>query len=173
MKGEEPTVIEALKVKALPEGSCDKLLEFLRLYRDAVQLVVDGIWSINEKLSRRKLHKLFYNDLVSMGFRAHHAKEIYVYANSLVESARSNGGRKPILRKLSARIDKYDYKLDLDNMTLTLKLHSGYEVKLKLVTSRDRIEKFRGWSNYEIVVKYEDGEFWVSVYFTLGELLNP
>ncbi|MCC6034450.1 MAG: transposase, partial [Desulfurococcaceae archaeon] len=85
--------------------------------------------------------------------------EIYVYANSLVESARSNGGRKPVLRKLSARIDKYDYKLDLDNMTLTLKLHSGYEVKLKLVTSRDRIEKFRGWSNYEIVVKYEDGEF--------------
>ncbi|MCC6034449.1 MAG: transposase, partial [Desulfurococcaceae archaeon] len=116
MKGEEPTVIEALKMKALPEGSCDNLLEFLRLYRDAVQLVVDGIWSINEKLSRRKLHKLFYNDLVSMGFRAHHAKEIYVYANSLVESARSNGGRKPVLRKLSARIDKYDYKLDLDNM---------------------------------------------------------
>jgi putative transposase len=165
VKGEEPTVIEALKMKALPEGSCDKLLEFLRLYRDAVQLVVDGIWSINEKLSRRKLHKLFYNDLVSMGFRAHHAKEIYVYANSLVESARSNGGRKPVLRKLSARVDKYDYKLDLDSMTLTLKLHSGYEVKLKLVTSRDRIEKFRGWSNYEIVVKYEDGEFWVSVYF--------
>jgi putative transposase len=36
---------------------------------------------------------------------------------------------------------------------------------LKLIISRDRVEKYRGWSNYELVVKYEDGEFWVSVYF--------
>ena len=165
MRGEEPVVVEALKARALPEGSCDKLLEFLRLYRDAVQIVVNRIWSINKKLSRRKLHRLFYNDLVPMGFRAHHAKEIYVYANSSVGSARSNGGRKPVLRRLSARIDKYDYRLDLDNMVLILKLHSDYEVKLRLITSRKRIEKFRGWSNYELVVKYEDGEFWVSVYF--------
>jgi putative transposase len=165
VRGEEPVVVEALKARALPEGSCDKLLEFLKLYRDAVQMVVDRVWSINENLSKKKLHRLFYSDLVSMGFRAHHAKEVYVYAKSLVDSAKSNGGRKPVLRRLSARVDKYDYRLDLDNMTLTLKLHSDHEVKLKLVTSRDRIEKFRGWSNYELVVKYEDGEFWVSVYF--------
>jgi len=154
-----------LKTRALPEGSCDKLLEFLRLYRDAVQMIVDRIWSINKRLSWKKLHRLFYSDLVRHGLRAHHAKEIYVYANSLVDSARSNSGRKPVLRKLSARIDKYDYRLDLDSMTLILKLHSDYEVKLKLITSRKRIEKFRGWSNYELAVKYEDGEFWVSVYF--------
>ncbi|MCC6053101.1 MAG: IS200/IS605 family accessory protein TnpB-related protein, partial [Desulfurococcaceae archaeon] len=165
MRGEEPVVIEALKVRALPEGGCDKLLEFLRLYRDVVQMVVDRIWSINEKLSKKKLHKLFYSDLVKLGFRAHHAKEIYIYAKSLVDSARSNGGGKPVFRKLSARVDKYDYRLDLDNTTLTLKLHSDYEVKLRLVAPKERVEKFRGWSNYEIVVKYEDGEFWVSVYF--------
>jgi putative transposase len=165
VRGEEPVVVEALKARALPEGSCDKLLEFLKLYRDAVQMVVDRVWSINENLSKKKLHRLFYSDLVSMGFRAHHAKEVYVYAKSLVDSAKSNGGRKPVLRRLSARVDKYDYRLDLDSMTLTLKLHRDHEVKLKLVTSRDRIEKFRGWSNYELVVKYEDGEFWVSVYF--------
>jgi putative transposase len=174
VRGEEPVVVEALKMRALPEGSCDKLLEFLRLYRDAVQMVVDRIWSINKKLSKRKLHRLFYSDLVSMGFRAHHAKEIYVYAESLVDSARSNGGRKPVLRKLSARVDKYDYRLDLDNMTLTLKLHSDHEVKLKLVTSGDRVEKFRGWSNYELVVKYEDNELWVSVYFRrVAKSLKP
>ena len=140
-------------------------LEFLRLYRDAVQMVVDRVWGIDEKLSKKRLHRLFYDDLVSLGFRAHHAKEVYLYAKSLVESARSNGGRKPILRRLSAKVDKYDYKLDLDSMTLTLKLHSNYEARLKLVTSRERVERFRGWSNYELVVKYEDGEFWVSVYF--------
>jgi putative transposase len=174
VRGEEPTVIEALKTRALPEGSYDHLLEFLRLYRDAVQSVVDRIWSINKKLSWKKLHRLFYSDLVSMGFRAHHAKEIYVYANSLVDSARSNGGRKPVLRRLSARIDKYDYRLDLNNMVLTLKLHSDFEVRLRLITSRERVEKFRGWSNYELVVKYEDGEFWVSVYFRrIAKPLKP
>jgi len=165
MRGEELVVNEALKVRALPEGSYDKLLEFLRLYRDAVQIVVDRIWGIDEKLSWKKLHRLFYSDLMRLGLRAHHAKEIYVNAKSLMESAKGNSGRKPVLRKLSARIDKYDYKLDLDNMVLTLKLHNNYEVKLRLVTPRERVEKFRSWSNYELVVKYEDGEFWVSIYF--------
>jgi putative transposase len=69
------------------------------------------------------------------------------------------------LRRLVARIDKYDYKLDLDSMTLALKLHNGYEVKLKLITPRGRAEKYRGWSNYELVVRYVDEELWVSVYF--------
>uniref|UniRef100_A0A7J2U3P0 Transposase n=1 Tax=Ignisphaera aggregans TaxID=334771 RepID=A0A7J2U3P0_9CREN len=165
MRGEEPALVEALRMRALPEGSCDKLLEFLRLYRNAVQMIVDKIWSIDGRLSKRKLHRLFYSNLVSMGFRAHHAKEVYVYAESLVESARSNGGRKPILRKLSARIDRYDYKLDLDTMTLALKLHSGYEAKLKLVSSSERVGKFRGWGNYELVVKYDGSGFWVSIYF--------
>jgi putative transposase len=165
MRGGEPVVIETLRMRALPEGNYDHLLEFLRLYRDAVQMIVDRIWSINDRLSRGKLHRLFYNNLVSMGFRAHHAKEIYVYAESVVKSARGNGGRKPILRKLSARIDKYDYKLDLDSMTLTLKLHNGYEAKLKLVSSSERVEKFRGWSNYEVVVKCDGSGFWVSIYF--------
>jgi putative transposase len=165
VRGEEPALVEALKMRALPEGSCDRLFEFLRLYRDAVQMVVDKIWGINERLSKRKLHRLFYSNLMSMGFRAHHAKEIYIYAESLMKSAKSNGGRKPILRRLSARIDKYDYRLDLDSMTLTLKLHDGCEARLRLIASREMVEKFRGWSNYELVVKYDGSGFWVSIYF--------
>jgi putative transposase len=165
VRGEEPALVEALKVGALPEGSCDLLLDFLRLYRDAVQSVVDRIWGFDEGLSKKKLHRLFYSDLMSMGFRAHHAKEVYLYARSLVDSARGSGGRRPVLRRLSARVDRYDYRLDLDSMVLTLKLHSGYEVRLKLVAPRERVEKFRGWSNYELVVKYDKGGFWVSVYF--------
>ena len=149
MRGEEPVVVEALKVRALPEGSCDRLLEFLRLYRDAVQMVVNRVWGINEGLSKKKLHRLFYSDLVKLGLRAHHAREVYVCARSLVDSARGNGGRKPVLRRLSARVDRYDYKLDLDSTTLTLKLHSNYEARLRLVTSKGRVERFGGWSNYE------------------------
>ena len=67
MRGGELVVNEALKVRALPESSYDKLLEFLKLYRDAIQIVVDKIWGINEKLSKKKLHRLFYSDLISMG----------------------------------------------------------------------------------------------------------
>jgi putative transposase len=165
VRGEEPVVIEALKMRALPEGGCDRLLEFLRLYRDAVQMVVDRIWGLKAKLSKKRLHRLFYSDLVSMGFRAHHAKEVYVYAESLVDSARGNGGRRPVLRRLSARIDRYDYRLDLDSMALTLKLHSNYEARLRLIAPRERVERFRGWSNYELVVKYDGRGFWVSIYF--------
>jgi hypothetical protein len=38
-------------------------------------------------------------------------------------------------------------------------------MKLKLVSSRERFEKYRGWSNYEIAVKYDGNGFWASVYF--------
>jgi len=53
MRGEELVVNEALKTRALPEGSYDKLLEFLKLYRDAVQIVVDRVWGIDENSLRR------------------------------------------------------------------------------------------------------------------------
>jgi hypothetical protein len=43
VRGEEPVLVEALRMRALPEGSYDNLLEFLKLYRDAVQMVVDRI----------------------------------------------------------------------------------------------------------------------------------
>jgi putative transposase len=165
VRGEQPTVVETLRVRVVPEGSHDVLFEFLKLYRDAVQLVVNELWDLDGKLSRKKLHGMFYGKLRKLGLRAHHAKQIYTYAKSIVESARANSGRKPVLRRLSARIDRYDYKLDLDTMSLTLKLHSDNGFRLKLLAPRERVEKYREWSNYELVVKYDDESFWVSVYF--------
>ena len=152
-------------MRALPEGSYDRLLEFLRMFCYAVQLAVNEIWNFSEKLSKKKLHEMFYDRLRKLGFRAHRVKQIYTCALSVVMSAKSNGGKKPVLRKLAARVDKYDYRLDLDTMTLVLKLRDNHEVRLKLLTSRERVGKFRSWSNYEIVVKYVSGEFWVSAYF--------
>jgi len=87
------------------------LLEFPRAYRDAVQPVVNGLWGLDGKLSRKKLHEAFYGKLRELGFRVHHAKRIYTYAKSVVESARSNGGRRPVLGRLSARVGRYDYRL--------------------------------------------------------------
>ena len=165
MRGEGPTLVETLRVRALPEGGGDDLLEFLRLYRDAAQAIVDRTWNVEGRLSIGTLHKTFYKDLVSMGFRAHHAKEIYVYARSIVRSAKSNGGRRPTLRRLTARLDKYDYRLDLDDMTLTLKLHKGREARLRLIAPKERAGKFRGWENYELAIKYDGDGLWVTVYF--------
>jgi len=56
------------------------LFEFLKMYRDAVQMIVNELWSLDEKLSRKKLHKIFYEELRKLGFRAHLAKQIYTYA---------------------------------------------------------------------------------------------
>ncbi|MEM4937706.1 MAG: hypothetical protein QW509_05995 [Sulfolobales archaeon] len=74
MRGGE--LVEALKVRALPEGSDDHgaLVEFLKLYRDATQLVVNKLWSLNEVPSIKTLHMMFYNELRKHSFRAHHVK---------------------------------------------------------------------------------------------------
>ncbi|MEM1737134.1 MAG: hypothetical protein QXG84_07990 [Ignisphaera sp.] len=58
MKGEE--LVEALKMRALPEGSddYDALIEFLKLYRDAVQLVVNKLWNLESRKTLEKYIKL-------------------------------------------------------------------------------------------------------------------
>ncbi|MEM4731266.1 MAG: hypothetical protein QXI06_05920, partial [Sulfolobales archaeon] len=124
------------------------LVEFLRLYRDAVQFVVNKLWSLDKVPSISTLHGMFYSELRKLGFRAHHVKQIYVYAKAVVKACKRNNGRKPVLRRLTARIDKYDYKLDLESRALILKIHENREVKLRLLTSTDRIEKYKKWSNY-------------------------
>ena len=67
MRGEQPTVVETLRVRVVPEGSHDVLFEFLKLYRDAVQLVVNELWDLDGKLSRKKLHGMFYGKLRKLG----------------------------------------------------------------------------------------------------------
>jgi len=160
-------LVETLKMRALPEGSDDRdaLIEFLRLYRDALQLVVNKLWSLNEVPSIKTLHRMLYSELRELGFRAHHVKQVYVYAKAVVRANKQNGGKKPVLRRLTARIDRYDYRLDLENRTLVLKIHENREVKLRLLTSTERIGKFRDWSNYEIAVKVVENEVYVSIYF--------
>ncbi|MEM0066437.1 MAG: hypothetical protein QXH88_05905, partial [Sulfolobales archaeon] len=80
MRGGE--LVEALKMRALPEGSDDRdaLIEFLKLYRDATQFVVNKLWSLSKIPSVTTLHRMFYGELRKHGFRAHHVKQVYVYA---------------------------------------------------------------------------------------------
>ncbi|MEM0196036.1 MAG: hypothetical protein QXZ22_00655 [Sulfolobales archaeon] len=83
-------LVEALKVRALPEGSDDRdaLIEFLKLYRDVLQLVVNRLWSLDEVPSIKALHRMFYSELRNRGFRAHHVKQIYVTLKQLLKLVR-------------------------------------------------------------------------------------
>jgi len=67
-----------------PKGDEGLLVEFLKLYRDSVQLVINKIWGLSEVQSRTELHVMFYSRLVKMGFKAHHVSEIYKRAKEVV-----------------------------------------------------------------------------------------
>ena len=101
-----------------PEGGERLLLEFVRVYRDATQFIIDKIWCLEKTPSTRNLHEAFYNRLVKLGFRAHHASEMYKKAREIVKATKENGGSKPVLRRPTARISTYDYRIDFNTRTL-------------------------------------------------------
>ncbi|MCC6015253.1 MAG: IS200/IS605 family accessory protein TnpB-related protein [Desulfurococcaceae archaeon] len=155
------------KVEAVtPEGDEGPLVEFLRAYRDSVQLVVDGIWGLDRVPSERTLHRTFYSGLRGLGFRAHHVSEIYRRAREVVESTKRNGGSKPVLRRLTARIHPLDYKLDLSTKTIKVAvLHDRWvELKLKWYSYLDRYLE-GSWRLGEVLVSYRYGRFYVYITF--------
>ncbi|MEM4718269.1 MAG: hypothetical protein QXE81_05880 [Desulfurococcaceae archaeon] len=111
------------------------------------QFVVNKSWNLDKVPSISVLHRMFYSELRRHGSGEHHVKQIYVYAKAVVKASKQNGRKKPVLSRLTARIDRYDYKLDMESGALILKLHGGKTVKLRVMTSSERVEKYRGWSN--------------------------
>jgi putative transposase len=155
------------KVEAVtPEGDEGPLVEFLRAYRDSVQLVIDGIWDLGQVPSERKLHKQYYSQLRSLGFRAHHVSEIYRRAREVVESTKRNNGSKPVLRRLTARVHPLDYKLDLSTKTIRVAvLHDRWvELKLRWYSYLDRYLD-GSWRPGEVLVSYRCGRFYVYITF--------
>ena len=158
--------IVALKSKAiLVSGSFYDLFVELWKIREATQKIIDALWCLDRIPSLNQVHKMFYNLLRQEGFRAHQAKQIYKYALSLVKSAKANRGSKPTLRKLSARLDKYDASIDFNTWTVTVKLRDKI-FRLKLLHRREYLEKFKGKRWYELVVKLKSrAEIEVVIYF--------
>jgi putative transposase len=155
------------KVEAVtPKGDEGLLVEFLKLYRDSVQLVVDEIWGLSEAPSRTELHNMFYSRLIRMGFRAHHVSEIYRRAKEIVKSTRKNNGSKPILKKLTARIHTLDYKIDLKAKTLRVAVlrDKWVELKLKWYSHLDKY-LYGSWKPGEILVSYRYGRIYVYISF--------
>ena len=150
-----------------PEGGEGLLLEFLKAYRGAVQLVIDEIWGLDKTPSTKKLHELFYNKLRKLGFRAHHVSEIYKRAREVVEATKRNRGSKPVLKKLTARISTYDYKVDFNARTLRLAVLNEQWVELKLKWY-NYLNKYldSSWRLGEIQVSYRGGRVYVYLVFT-------
>jgi len=155
------------KVEAVtPKGDEGLLVEFLRTYRDSVQLVIDEIWGLDEAPSWTELHTMFYSRLIRMGFRAHHVSEIYKRAKEVVESTRKNNGSKPLLKKLTARIHTLDYRLDLDKKTIKIAVLHDKRVELKLKWY-SYLNKYldSSWKPGEILLSYRCGRFYVYITF--------
>ena len=153
-------VLATAKVKAVVPNpsSLHKLIRFLRAYRDRTQYVVDEIWVSDHIPSIRELHHRFYKLLRKQGFRAHHCHKIERRAREVVKATKKNRGSKPILRKLTARLDCQDYRLDLSNKLLEIAVLNDEWVELKLLWYDYLGKYFNGeWKLKEILISYKNG----------------
>jgi len=154
---------------AAPEGGEALLTQFLKLYRDAVQYIVDGIWFLNDVPSEEKLHKMFYSELRRLGFRAHHVSEIYKRAREVVEATKKNNGSKPVLKRLTARIHPLDYRIDFSAKVLRVAVLNDEWVELKLKWYNYLNKYLNGsWKPGEILVSYRNGKILVYITFHRG-----
>jgi len=163
-----------VRVEAVaPEGGERSLLEFLRAYRDAVQLIVDEVWGLEKIPSKKKLHEMFYGKLRVLGFRAHHASEIYRRAKEIVKSAKEGNGSKPVLRRLTARISTYDYRVDFNAKVLRVAVLNNRWVELKLKLHKHLARYLDGpWSLGEVQVSYRSGRIYVYLTFSKEVLMR-
>ena len=99
------------------------------------------------------------------------AEEIAQYQlNQMIKSgefkvSKTHSGR-PILRKLTARLDYEDYKLDLKNRVLKVAVLNGEWVELKLqwYSYLDRYSD-GSWKPKEILVSYRNNTIWAHIVF--------
>ncbi len=167
------TVVGTLVAGVSPESGDDlaKVIDFLRAYRDAKQYVIDKIWDRRADLpSLEKLHHEFYEELRKLGFRAHHVKEILKSARELVKAMHEKEKKgedvsKPELRRLTARLDIYDIKIDFERRTVRLPLLNGESVTLKLRVYEGRVRKFEGWKFYNCVLRFCCGKLFLHIMF--------
>jgi len=151
-------------VAEVVEGDLEDLLWDLVVYRYVLQRVVDASWDLDVVPEKSQAHQMFYNMLRGYGFRAHVARNIYNTAIALVESAKSNRGSKPVIKRFSARLDHQDAKVDLSNRTVRIILRDKWYT-LKIRHRDEYIERFKGLKWKEIHIKYYNGKLYVSIVF--------
>ncbi len=161
-------VMVTAKVKAVtPEPSSHtKLVEFLKAFRNWTQYVVDEIWKLDRIPTIKELHHRFYKTLRKQGFRAHHCHKIERRAREVAKATKKNKGSKPVLRKLTARLDKWDYRLDLSKKVIKVAVldNEWIELKLQWYSYLDRYLD-GSWKPGEISISFKNGITWVYLTF--------
>jgi len=127
--------------------------------------VVNEIWELDHVPSLKELHHRFYRLLREKGFRTHHCHKIERRAREVVKAVKKNNGSKPVLRKLTARLDYQDYRLNVNSKILEVAVLNNEWVELKLLWYKHLDKYFNcEWKLKEILVSYRGSEVWV--YFT-------
>ena len=155
----------ALKAKAeVIEGNANDFLWDLTIYKYALQRCIDALWELDSIPKKSQVHQLLYPMLRSYGFRAHATRNIYSTALALVKSAKKNNGSKPVVKKMSARLDYQDARVEIDDGVVRVILRNKWYA-LKLMHRREYIERFKGLRWKEVRLKYSDGVLYVSIVF--------
>jgi putative transposase len=155
----------ALKAKAeVVEGDLDDLLWDLAIHRHALQKVVNALWDLDRLPNRSQAHQMFYTMLRGYGLRAHVARNIYEQALALVKASKENGGSRPTIRKLSARLDYQDAKLDVEQGLVEVTFRSKRYL-LRLRQRREYVARFLGLRWKEVHLKCARGKLFVSIVF--------
>ena len=112
----EGVYYRTLKARAeIIEGSANDLLWDLAIYKYALQRCIDALWELDKIPKKSQAHQLFYLMLRDYGLRAHVSRNVYTTALALVKSAKENNGSKPVVKKMSARLDYQDARVDMDS----------------------------------------------------------
>ncbi len=163
----EGVYYRTLKARAeIIEGNINDLLWDLTVYKYALQKCIEALWELDKIPKKSQVHQLFYPMLRDHGFRAHVARNIYSTALALVKSAKENNGSKPVVKKMTARLDYQDAKVDMDSHVVKVILRDKWYT-LKIIHKKDFIEKFKGLKWKEVHVKYCNGVLYVSIIFVI------
>jgi len=122
--------------------------------------------ALRKRPSKATLHRAYYERLRGRGFRAHHVSEIYKRAREVVKATKSNGGSKPLLKKLTARIHPLDYRIDLKTKALRIAVLEDEWIELKL-RWYDYLDKYLdgSWRLGEVLVSYKHGRVFAYLVF--------
>ena len=162
----EGTYSTALKAEAeVVEGSLNDLLWDMNVYRYVLQRLVNALWELDKLPAISQAHQLFYRVLrEEYGFRAHVAKQLYKYALAMVKAARKSKGSKPVIKRLTVRLDRYDASVDVEEWFVRVNIR-GRWYALRLRHDPRYLAKFRGRRWYEVIVKWGRGRLWVVIPF--------
>jgi len=123
-------------------------------YQETLEWILN-LLSNEDKRKLRKQAKKIAREMADIVYRD-------ILSNPIVRNANV---KKPELKKLTTRLDKYDTRVDLEKQLAIVKLRNR-EFKIKLLHRKNYIEKFKDRKWYEATVSIDrSGRIWIAILF--------